>query len=342
MTITTTKPPETVEKGTDDILKTYISNSDISKRYFMPSVAYMVGEEIRDTLFESFIFLPSPNFLYDWGSANGGMKALDKADWQKYISDIQFAEDMNVDALDAAVGDVKAALGKSGYKAKIYLSLFYPVKGVTSFGEVNGKNLNLSNEADRIEAVKWMVDEHLRQFKARNYQNIEVAGFYWFKEEIVVSDDKELLNAVTDYVRSLGYITIWSGYYQAKGYDRWQELGIDKAFMQANYFPGAPDLPNNGSISRLASTASIAKHRGLGVELELANKTEASVTGFKQYLKSGVETGFMNGNHVYYLTNGPAEVYYLYNSRDAYIQETYTNLYQFINKNLKVSDITIQ
>lgn len=324
--------------GVHDTLLTYICSDGISnrlsKKRLLSSIAYIKDGQIKDTLFDSFVILPSPNYLYNYGAADWGMKPLTKADWLNYITNEQFAKDVNVDAIDAAVGETKQALGRSDYKATIFMSLFYPVKSVTSFGEVNGKNLNLNNIADRKAAVKWMVDEQIRQFTARNYQNLRLGGFYWFPEAIEPTDMEvaEILKDVTDYVRSKNCITTWIPYHGAPGYDKAHELGFDLACMQANYF--GDGAPNAGGKERLAKTDTLIKKRKLGFCIELGGGDKKAIAILKDYLSVGAELGYINAYHMYYLGGGPNEVEKMANSAKPEIRSGYDELYKFIKKAL--------
>lgn len=102
----------------------------------------------------------------------------------------------------AAVGETKAALGLTDYKANIFPSILYPTKGTADkFGEVYGKKLDLRDPADRLASIKWMVDEQIRQFESHHYQNLRLAGFYWFTEYVDIEADAAMLREFTDYVR---------------------------------------------------------------------------------------------------------------------------------------------
>ena len=150
-----------------------------------------------------------------------------------------------------------------------------------------------------------------------------------------------MLQAVTDYVRSIGYITIWSAFYKAGGYYRGGDCRFDLISMQANYFPALPDTPNAGPIERLTENAEICKELGIGFELEIHGGGHVGYTGLKQYLKKGVELNYMNGYHAYYIGGGPRDVNDLY-ERDAYSQSAYKELHKFIKRTLKVSDILLE
>jgi hypothetical protein len=211
-----------------------------------------------------------------------------------------------MDALEAAVADTKTALGNNDYKVGVYLSILYPVASQTSFGEVNGKKLDFSKLEDRKAGVKWLIDEQVKQFKAKGYQNLELRGFYWFTEEIDFDDEGllDLIKYTTDYVRKLKYFTFWIPYYQASGYNKWQEVGFDLACYQPN-FAFNYSIPD----SRLYDAARTAKMLGMCIELEIEGVSHTAVDRLKKYYKVGAETGYMTeAIHMYYQGGMPGAI----------------------------------
>ena len=91
----------------------------------------------------------------------------------------------------------------------------------------------------------------------------------------------------TDYVRSLGYKTIWIPYYRASGYNKWWEYGIDFACMQPNH------SFREGGDALLYSTAEITKKYGMCVEMEIGGTNAEYVRRYNDYLRVGAETGFI-------------------------------------------------
>ncbi len=334
--------------GVRDVLKTYIYSRQYTKEELLPCAAHIVDGKITDTMFDSFIFLPSPCYLYDTSDpelqAEGCHKRMTKADWLSYLTDLQNVPGHNVEALDAAVGETKAALGLTDYKANIFPSILYPTKGTADkFGEVYGKKLDLRDPADRLASIKWMVDEQIRQFESHHYQNLRLAGFYWFTEYVDIEADAAMLREFTDYVRSLGYITIWSAFYRAGGFNRWQECHFDLTSMQTNYFPSEPQLPNAGGVERLKENAELTDSLGMGVELEADNPAkERGITAFKEYMKAGLDYGYADGYHVYYIGGGPSELCTIYNHQDPYFQSMYHDLYKFLKGKLKASEMELR
>ncbi|MDR1891689.1 MAG: DUF4855 domain-containing protein [Oscillospiraceae bacterium] len=326
-------------------LKCYIGGRTevlkIGAEHFLPAVAYRSAEgQLKDTMFDSFIFLPTPDWVYDYGDhpVDGGAAPYKKSDWLKYITNYHYgANGGNMGALDSAVGTAKQALGKSNYKPGVFLSLFTPATRVTDWGETEGRNLDLSKLEDQKAAVKWMVDEHIRQFKEKNYQNIKINGFYWFNEYMNFKDQSvDIAKYITDYIRSLGYITIWSPFYNASGYGQWKTYGFDLATMQANYFNF--DTPNAGGEERLIAVANARNTYALGVEIEMENEQTLSITTTKKYLKAGVDYGYINGFNVYYF-GAPKTIFNICGSKSAYSRSLYDDTYKFLKKTLKASDI---
>ncbi len=331
-----------------DLLLCYIVDASghlyIDKETFMPSVAKMQNGKVTDFMYDSFIFLSQPNYLYNYTADGAYRKPMTMADWQAYLTDEEFAAGYNIDALNAAVGEAKAALGNTDYKANVFMTLMYPVSDVTNFGTVDGKNLDFSNMQDRMAGIKWLVDTSLAMFNSRGYEHIRPAGFYWFTEDLSFSDGNEpLLRFTTDYVRSLGRKTCWCPYFLACGYDRWQDMGFDIAAHQANFFPEHKKMwPNRGTAERLPAVAEISKKTGIGVGMEMSDSLPASAHVFKQYLKAGAETGFMHKPHIYYIGTGPKTLKAVFESKDEYVKSVYGELHKFINRTLKPEEINLK
>lgn len=316
----------TDQLGAKDVLLAYFcleGKEPINKDIFLPHVAYMENGEIKDTLFDSFLFLPYVAFLYD----KYDKRPLKKKDWQYYI-DQQYLNGFNMDALEEAAAEVGEKLGIKDFKVSVFLSILYPVVSVNEFGEVNGKNLDFSLLEDRKAGLKWLIDEQVKGFKAKNYKHITLNGFYWFTEEINYNDLQlmELLRYTTDYVRDMGLITTWIPYFHATGFDDWRHLGFDMACYQPNYafHKEIPDV-------RLFDAAATAKLLGMCIELESGGLEPWNIEKMKKYYAAGAVTGYMkDAAHMYYQGGVPGDFYYSYESDDEYVHSMYEDTYKFI------------
>ena len=188
-------------------MKTYIIAADdsaepIDTEAFVHTVGYVKDGKIIDFLYDSFIFMPQPNFLYDHTPGGTGEKhPMNKAQWTDFIENQEFMSGMNIDALNGATGIVKKELGNSDYKSHAFLSIFYPHNDMHEFGEVDGVNLDLSVLENKKKALKWMVDKSIEEFNKRNYEHIDLGGFYWFYEDIDMKPEEhneEFLNIASN------------------------------------------------------------------------------------------------------------------------------------------------
>jgi len=253
-----------------------------------PLVGYYQNGELKDTFFDSYLFLPFTRFEFPDGSKY-------KKGWERYLYS-QFKADCNLDAVNKVTGEIAKKLGIKDYKAKIFFSLLSPRSNITDFGDIDGTgSLNFTDEEDRRKAIRWMVDEHIRRYKEGGYENTELCGFYWFNEA-TSGKDRELVKYTGDYVRSLGYSLFWIPYYLADGFSDWKELGFDLACMQPNYI-----FQPDSERERLYFNAEICREKGMCVELEAHwEYTEDKIKRYLEYLEVGAETGYMNTVKIYY------------------------------------------
>ena len=312
--------------GAKDVLLAYFcleGKEPVSKEIFLPHVAYMQGDEIKDTLFDGYLFLPYVAFLYKGYEK----KPLTKEKWQWYI-DQQFIDGYNMDALNEAAKEVGEKLGIKDFKLSVYMSILYPVTSVDQFGVVDGKNLDFSCLEDRKLGLKWFIDEQYSRFNAKKYEYLDLKGYYWFTEEINYNDSQllELLRYTTDYVRDMGLITTWIPYFHASGYDDWRHLGFDMACYQPNYAfnQNIPDI-------RLFEAANTAKLLGMCIELESGGIDKWNIERMKKYYAAGAITGYMkDAAHMYYQNGVPGDYYAAYKSDDEYLHSMYEDTYKFI------------
>lgn len=320
-----------------------------TKDKFLPAVAYTLDGKIQGRMFDSFLFLPTPSFIYS--AKNGG---LTKSDWQRYVDKGIFADGGNLDALEQAALCTQSALGDNK-KLSVVMTVFPPDVGVKEFGEVEGRMLDFANIDDMKAAVNWLVDEQIKRFAEKAYKAIELAGFYWFEESIDPSDAAltQVVRSFTDYVRKLGYFSCWIPFHGASGCDSNELFGFDKINMQGNFFPGQPGFPNNYAYSdyfghqtakqTFERAWDIIKPNGISFEMEFGGDVlnKKSITGFKCYMLYGVKLGIMDW-HLFYYMGGSHEVPELASATDPYARSTYDQLFKFLNGTITEADIVLE
>lgn len=298
---------------------------------YLPYLAYIDKDgKIKDTFFDSVLYLPYVNMLHDAKKSLYGRSA---DGWRNYLDDM-FYPDRNMNALEKCADKVYSELGITDQKIKVFTSILYTFPkhldgSKNNFGDIDGdgKKEDFSKIDDRKKAIKWIMDEEYKRFNAGGYKNLEFCGYYWFEEAIDYSDphEKELIRFAVDYAHTLGLKVFWIPYRNAAGVDDWESLGFDAACLQPNYMFNA-----NGNPSALYNTAKRAKRLGMCVELEISdaeNRTDARK--FIEYLNAGAETGYMDGVKMYYQNGVPGAFYYACYSKNEYARFVYDNTYLF-------------
>ncbi len=313
------------------------NNGRLSKNNLMPYVGYLDQQgNIKDFFFDSFLFLPCMAY-----GPSGARMHLDESnptkaiDWTTYIDDT-FRNDYNVDALNRAFGEVKSSLNQSEKKAGVFFTILYPGERATNFGSLGGKQLNFSKMEDRKYAVKWMIDEQISRFEDKEYENLEMVGFYWLEEYLVNNNDFELIKYAADYLHGLGLKFIWIPWYCANGYNRVNDLGFDVACMQPNLFWQAYTDPN-----RVKDSIAYSTRYGMGMEIELDFNVfeDYYFNRYLYYLEGGMNSAMMNSVKMYYQDASPGVYYTACYSNDKRYRDVYELTYKYAKGTLTQSDI---
>jgi len=245
------------------------------------------------------------------GGVLGGSPGARMSDWSWYL-DKTFSPKGDLAAFEAATAEAAAALGDPEHKLNVILMLPYPAAEVTSFGDVdndgNPESFALQGrtqaqaDADRLQALRWYIDEATRRWNASGYRHLRLVGWYWVNET-VYDNDAGLVKQVSALVHTLPAITdgatdtppklYWIPWFNAPGSDRPQSLGLDYTMMQPNYM-FLSQVPK----TRFAETAERAEKYHLGIEIESEDWVLTSAAArerYFDYLRAGKELGFMEG-----------------------------------------------
>ncbi|TLS51598.1 DUF4855 domain-containing protein [Paenibacillus antri] len=278
------RPPPTLEDsgGVHHLYLSYYypgrpELGDWSKEEFKSVVAHTDAAGDRTGwMFDSVLSIPIGGSYFDFDK---------KPAWDAYLDSL-FSANLHFDALDQATGEAKAELGDPDRRTKVVVSIPYlaPDQSAASgsWGEVNGEPLNvLLDEVTpeqsfdaRKKIIDWYTGEVERRFAEQGFEHLELAGFYWYHEEIGFATvyEEAIVRHTADRVHALGKKLFWIPFYQANGSTYWEELGFDAVMMQPNYMFKSHFAPNQYSatvdLSRLKNTAATAKRFGLGVEVE--------------------------------------------------------------------------
>ena len=168
------------------------------KERLAPYVTYVDKEGGEHWLFDGFIFLEFQDtnrpdaelYAFETGHLRDTGESAGKAQWQELI-DYYFTDGNGGEALEEAVKEAAARLGKAPQKHKVIMVLPDPVihrhyidttSSTTYWGALDGQQLDFSRNEDRIAACKWYIDRVRERFARGNYEHVELAGFYWLRE----------------------------------------------------------------------------------------------------------------------------------------------------------------
>jgi len=313
----------------------------ITQEVLAPYVSYLDEEGAsKEWLFDSFLFLS----IYSESRACF-RESSTASDWEWWIGKL-FADGEQIDALNDEVERVKRVLGKPSRRGVI-VSIPYPDPSVADFGlrSESGKMLSFSagadpgepDNADRLEACVWYVDEVVRNWnaRARGYNNLELLGFYWFQEELR-EGDSDLVNYLADEIHSRGYGFYWIPYNSEANIGAVQayhlgSLSFDHIWIQPNWAFSRPGTHDRWDRERdLGHIAELASQLGASIEVEMDQSLYEkgdlqSLNYFYDYLDGGLTYNYMGGRLAYYVFPNR-----LYRSQNAAVRRSYDALCEFV------------
>lgn len=251
--------------------------------YARDYVTYMDKDKRQHWLFDGFLLLEFMMTQYNVTLITGYqyngkyLESANKTHWQA-LADYYFTKGYGVDAIEQACKSAASTIGNPPSKRKIIIGIPEPIQYLDShnknggskyWGEFDGATMDFSVTSNRVAAVKWYIDRVRKNFIAKNYEYVELAGFYWVAEKATQSRD--ILKAVSDYLHSMNYSFNWIPYYTADGYASWRSFGFDNAYLQPNYFFNE-EVPFN----RLSSACNDARNADMGMEVEFDGNAQAS------------------------------------------------------------------
>ena len=327
------------------------------KGRFAPYVTYVDPDGKEQWLFDGFIFLESQDvdrpdsgaYSFMTGVLRDTGVSAGKEQWQELI-DYYFTKGNCVDALEQAVKEATARLGKAPCKRRVIMMIPDPIihrhyidttTTTTYWGELGGRRLDFNSNEDRVAACRWYIDQVRARFAQGDYKYIDLAGFYWIREIAAQPHDTEysyhltrsdiMLPHIADYLHKLDYTFNWIPYYGSRGYDVWQQFGFDQVYLQPNYYW----KPQNDMDEVCRQIDSL----GIGMEIEfeptLLNAREGSGT-FRKRLRDYIDYAKRRniyGKRPFAYYHGTNGFYDLHVSDDEADRELFDELCQFIINN---------
>ncbi|SMG42592.1 DUF4855 domain-containing protein [Paenibacillus aquistagni] len=309
-------------------------DGDWTKETIMPHISYVDNQgEPLDWMFDGVLYLGlfSPNGKSFDGSAT-------VQEWNWYLNKT-FAAQGDMHQLNEAAKEVGQKLGDPNHKVKVVVMIPDPGEYLTDFGDVDGdgqsENFNAGQVGmeqamiNRKKGVSWWIDQVEARWAQATYSNLELSGLYWLSEQVSTSSiGPEMLESVSGMVHAKNMKLFWIPHFLAYKSYMWQDVGIDAAAFQPNYFF------EEMSGDRIEDAAKTAKRYNMGVEIEFDSRLLTEPDIFRQryieYLDGGVKYGYMGSPFkAYYQGSGPV-LRTAALSQDPDTRILYDWLYQFV------------
>lgn len=270
--------------------------------------------------------------------------AVTQANWTAML-DRYFLDGWAASAIDRALNDLKNENIVPLRKRQIYFGIPVPYEHNNYFGVVDGETMTMSTVELRVKAAKWFVEEVLKRWDEKQYQNIELAGFYYVEEHARDKGD-EIIPQVADFVKSKGLRIVWIPYFGNvnKFAKDWKSLGFDMAYYQPNYFfvnatkAGVP-------VSRLDDATKFASEHGMAMEFEFDHNVYNDTLyqrKFSEYINYFEKNNVFQRTSIAYYEGGGAWGQ-IANSQDKDITTLYRRLCEIIsNRQHKADSIYLE
>ena len=264
---------------------------DWNREQFRPYVVHTFADGSKDWIYDGFLFLDfcdgMGTYYIPWYGAEGARRSH----WEWYLGRL-FEKDKSLDALDKCIEEYKKEIGDPGFKHKVVLTMFTPIKGLKTWGEVDGKKLDFDKDEDMVTACRWFLDRLIEGFNDGHYKNLDFVGVYWLDEDMCHTGN--ISAQIAPYIKEKGLEFSWIPYFKARGFSKWKDYGFDIVYMQPNHF-----FNSNISDKRLDEACDFAKRYGIAMEFEcdkeaLSQHENSKIDRMNAYIDAYERNGVWN------------------------------------------------
>ncbi len=317
-----------------NIVKVYSGASPLTEDYFLPLVGYCGSDKaINGKMFDSMAILPSAEFS-DMQSMQGFLNSL-------------FGDNGNLSTLDSTVKRVYSEIGLY-QRFPVLIGVPYPNVSSTPFGDIDddGEDEFSQNLQERIDIVKWFVNEAISAFNSKQFQSIYLAGFYWTADSVDHSRSEyetEFFQSASNYIKNKWLLSVADFSYLSAGFSEWEGLRFSGAVMRPNAAFAVSDgkFYFNPLMFEEFTETCFNNHLGIGIETDVPN----SYTGdnyfeagrnYERYLYYGYRKEYSNALKAF--SQGvDSSVFNIFCNSDIttpkgqYLRRLYDLTYSFIN-----------
>ena len=329
-------------------------------RYGTPGYTYVLSESAvpsaTKTLWQQMLDFWFDGGTFPWQESYWGDGVSTFGRWYtgRMVTPSPNFADGQLAALDACIRETAARIGPPPAKRYVIVSMPEPIYfenyitsvtanppagNTTYWGSLDGGALDFSKTEDRVRAYRWFIDAVRASFARKQYEYLELLGFYILPEVLDTQwraeykKYDEVIPAVASYLHACNEGLYWIPYNLAAGYKTWKEFGIDIAYMQPNYY-----WDETGKNPMDVTFQEITR-LGMGLELEFEYSMVETVNGaasaakyrarFDEYLRWARTSGVYGAKPIA-LYSGTDAMHQLAGSTLPGDRETYHKLCHFL------------
>jgi len=260
---------------------------------FKPIITYVdKNNNSVDAMYDTVLFLAQRNAagvrVYDIQNYDARI-----SDWFEYLEQT-FGENGDVATLNEAARQASLDLNDPDFKTNYVVMIPFPTNYITDFGELNGKNLDLTTTDDTKYLLDWYIDTVCEYVENSSYDYLDFKGFYWMNEYPSRTD---MIAYANDLVRETGYKSYWIPYFNSVGYFWNEDLRFDALTLQPNHFfhSSKENTLGAGGTTIIGTVAKLGAYGGFGVEMEMDVALMSDVDAYNRgldYLNGAVQYNF--------------------------------------------------
>lgn len=257
--------------------------------------------------------------------------------WNWYL-DKQFQEGIAISAINQVLDSLAKQNVVPERKRKIVMGIPVPYQSNMAFGLIGGKEMKLNTVENRAAATKWFIDETLRRWDEKNYQHLELAGFY-YNEEHARDKGDSIIPITAQYIKSKSKTFYWIPYFGGQGAKDWKKLGFDVAYQQPNYFFTKSTVAGMPA-TRINDATHFASKYGMALEFEFDDNITDTLyqRKFNEYYNGFVKEKVFDSAPIAYYEGGGAW-YRMCTNPNAKVNDLYHKLAEMIISRQKKADL---
>ena len=130
---------------------------------FLPYVVHQNADGNKNWLFDGFLFLEFKDGKGRCYASRYEKLPARKQEWI-WLMDRVFEKGKSLYALNECIQSQVKEIGTPSFRHKVVIGLPEPIPDQKDWGTLDGQSLDFSNDADKLKACRWYIDELTKRF----------------------------------------------------------------------------------------------------------------------------------------------------------------------------------